>query len=1091
MVFSFSDYLKFKHDKSYCPRYYSEDKIKSIAINYLEDIRYDATTCYEYLNPELIDFLIEHRGELESRIGTKEGRLNYFFNILRVIKLINLDGYYVTNYYSVANSRQYVENNISIQLFKRELRQILAYSLYYDIDIKNCHPTLLTHILESNKWECGGSLKRYRDHREICIKELIELNPKLKREDIKEYLIAIMNGGFSYCSKFKKQNDFLINFVQECKDACKIICDENKEVYDESYTQVQELNDNGHYDKRDTGYRLNEAKIKDKASRRTVSYFMTELENEILEFMIKFFRERNFFQHIVIKLFDGFQIPSTHSLTEIENSLPELQNEIKDKFKIKIFLKVKPFTDCLHLIRKMPKHLIKHKENHKHLAKLVKDCTFEAHRFVLLNKLINYDINVNLKTRKKYIDPYDEHIENNDTVFVKSQMGSGKTVSLYSFLNKYRKKYSSLDSVTNKMVEGKTIIFISFRRSLERKYLEDLDGFENYEDIRSRYINPKDHPRLVIQINSLHRLLGTYDFVVLDEVSYVFDTLISYCENKVRIYNILRYLLEACDKLVCMDAYMTKRDINYIKTLRPNRRNFVILNEVSGFRGYVNFYERNVFLSNLNDDLLRGKKVIFASNSKSYLETYVVPLLEDIGVKYLLITNTSEYIDPKTWNQYQIVMYTPTIVAGVSFDEHYFNKRYGYFSNNSSPANMCCQQLFRVRHTTDPDIHMLIHQFGKNSNPVEIKDVIKYIHKYINLEDNVLGKHVTDCLKSGFVDFSIIEKRFKQDEYSKLLYDYIIKINKSKNNIKSQLLKFLRIQGYMGCDVRTEFDEDLKDFNDHLWEVTVEYNQLKKKELFKLYKTLHIPDEKEYNDIKHQNRKSIEDKIQLDLFSLRDMGIYLDSVEVKNLEPIVNNIKNFKFDHLVDKSEKILNHNEKSEEKIDPVELCLDHILYHSKYNKTKYIKKTGIGTELYKYTDDPLIYPHFTYTDTEFRGRHERDFYAHKQATRDYWIKCYHALKLIEIIGFESNSDFTTELDKLNAVLLKEIHDYIILNWNDFTLLFGISRKLKKYDKFEKNNNILKCLNSKIKIINRRIVKSTRGKQKKIYYTLSKLVEF
>ena len=67
---------------------------------------------------------------------------------------------------------------------------------------------------------------------------------------------------------------------------------------------------------------------------------------------------------------------------------------------------------------------------------------------------------------------------------------------------------------------NKKIMIVSFRRSLEQKYYDDLkeDGFMLYSEIKSHQI---DYPKIIIQIDSLHELklylisIHTYCNVIL------------------------------------------------------------------------------------------------------------------------------------------------------------------------------------------------------------------------------------------------------------------------------------------------------------------------------------------------------------------------------------------------------------------------------------------------------------------------------------------------------------------------------------------------------------------------------------------------
>jgi Origin of replication binding protein len=82
--------------------------------------------------------------------------------------------------------------------------------------------------------------------------------------------------------------------------------------------------------------------------------------------------------------------------------------------------------------------------------------------------------------------------------------------------------------------------------------------FEYYMDINSGTIDPTKHPFLIIQINSVKRIFGgVYDIIVLDELSYVLDTFISFCKQRFKIMDNLRQLLLHSNKNVILDAYLT------------------------------------------------------------------------------------------------------------------------------------------------------------------------------------------------------------------------------------------------------------------------------------------------------------------------------------------------------------------------------------------------------------------------------------------------------------------------------------------------------------------------------------------------------
>ncbi|RCH82045.1 hypothetical protein CU098_006731, partial [Rhizopus stolonifer] len=84
-------------------------------------------------------------------------------------------------------------------------------------------------------------------------------------------------------------------------------------------------------------------------------------------------------------------------------------------------------------------------------------------------------------------------------------------------------------------------------------------------------------------------------------------------------------------------------------------------------------------------------------------------------------------IDMENWDKYDIIGYTPTIVAGISFEKKHFDLCYGYFINSSSCAELSVQQLFRVRDLRDKTIHLCVEVNGKKDYPTERDNVREYI----------------------------------------------------------------------------------------------------------------------------------------------------------------------------------------------------------------------------------------------------------------------------------------------------------------------------------------------------------------------------
>lgn len=77
---------------------------------------------------------------------------------------------------------------------KGSVRRIIVNEKCHDIDIVNCHYSILRNLCEKYDIECEG-IARYCDKREEIIRGLQELHPELDRGTIKDEFIIVLNGG--------------------------------------------------------------------------------------------------------------------------------------------------------------------------------------------------------------------------------------------------------------------------------------------------------------------------------------------------------------------------------------------------------------------------------------------------------------------------------------------------------------------------------------------------------------------------------------------------------------------------------------------------------------------------------------------------------------------------------------------------------------------------------------------------------------------------------------------------------------------------------------------------------------------------------
>lgn len=361
-----------------------------------------------------------------------------------------------------------------------------------------------------------------------------------------------------------------------------------------------------------------------------------------------------------------------------------------------------------------------------------------------------------------------------DTIMVDAGMGMGKTKQLHDLINYYK---------------NKKIVIVSFRRTLDREYIRNFDGFMLYEDITMSTYETDIYSKMVVQIDSFYKVRGKIDLLILDEFSYTIMHLINRAKHREAVYNtLLQYIRDLNNKIIVMDAlmddfmikwfYHQKRSIQYIHNKYKRHNNIKIIN-----------YENKVgiFTDDIIKNLKNNKKLIIPTNCKNFLKTLktkIITTLPNIKYKFLDADNSDD-INLENWSNYDIIGYTPTIVAGISYEENYFDKIFGYFINSSSCAEMTLQQLFRVRNLNDNDINICI----------ENKDSSKYLTKVDDIKQYIIDRNT--CLIDGVmgVKISNIYKEVIQDSYFYLYLNCQIKDFKSRNEYENVLMKLLKKQG--------------------------------------------------------------------------------------------------------------------------------------------------------------------------------------------------------------------------------------------------------------------------------------------------------
>lgn len=299
-------------------------------------------------------------------------------------------------------------------------------------------------------------------------------------------------------------------------------------------------------------------------------------------------------------------------------------------------------------------------------------------------------------------------------IFIHSGMGTGKTVQLMDYISWACKE------------TDESFVSVSFRRTQANemcsKYNECLSSefrFANYQD---RSIDFNRSRNFVIQVDSFLNidlgLLKARKYVlVLDEIMSIIQQFDSehVRKNGMGPKKVLFWLIGNAHRVVFMDAHMTGDPFKLFRACCemygsiPSRDEiFYLVNEYKSHEDYVyNLVDdKNVWLSALFYKLSRNKKCVVATSSKTKASEIYEAVSNDFpALRIKLYTSetsdsekTRDFVNVnEAWKYLDILIYSPTMGAGISYDLETFDCLFGYFVSESCNAEANIQLLGRVR----------------------------------------------------------------------------------------------------------------------------------------------------------------------------------------------------------------------------------------------------------------------------------------------------------------------------------------------------------------------------------------------------------
>ena len=467
------------------------------------------------------------------------------------------------------------------------------------------------------------------------------------------------------------------------------------------------------------------------------------------------------------------------------------------------------------------------------------------------------------------IGSYVPRLDKADIVCMRSNMMTYKTQNL--------KELMALESY-------KRILFVSFRVSLENEYMKVFSdyGFKLYSDILSGKISGD---RIICQIDSLYKVVGEFDLLILDEFVYTLDHLNSFVKKKNYVWNAFNQYVNETNKIIVLDALLDNKTIEVFK--RSTRSTWVVDNKWKSFDGkkanYFKFKDFSRLTKHVMDQLEEYGSVFFPTNSKTLADKLYV-YLKSKNISVGIDSSDGDLTPSSEWKNFKVFITTPCNVAGVSCNDA-FGKTICYFTASSCSAEMSSQMINRVRNTRSVDIDIFIKTGNGDRNyPLKIDEIKLWLQE----KDDLI---FTSGLKIDHTRNKLVE-----DDYYNQYIQYIKKQHTSKVCFKQVLRGILEAHGFeMRIDefsddfVTVEEVVDLKQLDEIKVEAKVAINEHQDKVRNEVCNAKIIT-EQQYSVISEQYKKTADEKLQIRRYCLtKAYGLERDltSEFIKTFEDII------------------------------------------------------------------------------------------------------------------------------------------------------------------------------------------------------------
>lgn len=591
---------------------------------------------------------------------------------------------------------------------KRDVRGHLAYRIYRDIDIVNCHPVIALQLFLKHGFACPV-LAEYVLMRDVKLESIVN-ETGCSKSDAKDLMLAAANGGkvSSWAAKHGIDASSIPEWVFDF--AREMTMNRVKLLKTEEYKQTLQIA---------------VSEKKENPERSAFAWILQDWERRIMECCVIYAEHIDKFSVDVI-IHDGWMV-RVDGRVLAQDTLRRWADFAHEQTGIRISLDEKPMT-AWDQLASLPSDAVK---------KQVADMLSRVSRIVS-----EYFDEIDPRNAAgiesdTYSEPHVKSlpdINRPTVVFDLAHMGTGKT------------------EVAKLYVNGKQsirVLAVSPRISHASEVSERI-GLELYLNHRGSYWsieNMKFLSGFMTTVESVHYLEGAepYDAVIIDEAEATINQIHSDTVKHVAgCWDVLSTVIRECKGLVYMaDACLSKKTIETIsgivgdrpKLLRVNEtqpypRKFSILKTPNHNHSHV---ARDLFIKNIIRDIKRGLRVVVVSSSRKFADA-LLSIIKSDPAAWDPIKDAYRYYSSKSddammqedlknidaaWSPLAFLIYTPVLTVGNNFSKKgVFDKMYVYASPASVTGNDMLQSAFRVRYLNDTEVSVFIEPFHCEDLPV-------------------------------------------------------------------------------------------------------------------------------------------------------------------------------------------------------------------------------------------------------------------------------------------------------------------------------------------------------------------------------------